>query len=429
MTYLLILAIIASLLLSLFFSSLTYAMREFARGRLEEALARRGKSRWYEPTVEQSNDLIVTTAVGRLVSNLLVLIAVLHLFHHTQISPAVQYFLAVLITAVLSMFFSVAIPHALSRHAGEGVIAAFVEFIHTWRKLLLPATSVINSIDSLIAKAARPQNPEDAADHKHDEMRQEIVSAVEEGQAGGFVDEAEKEMIRSVIEFKETTAGEIMTPRPEMTAIEATARLDAILQVIETSGLSRVPVYEGSLDHIVGLVYARDLLKFVGVNAAQFDVRPAMRHPFFVPASKTLRDLLNDFRHQKIHMAIVLDEYGGTAGLVTIEDVLEELVGEISDEHEPAEPAMLKRLGSDAAEADARIRIEELNQLLGLNLPDDVGYDTLGGYLSHAMGRIPAAGAVYNHPAARFTVLDAEPQRVNRVKIEVATPTPDHGTA
>jgi len=135
--------------------------------------------------------------------------------------------------------------------------------------------------------------------------------------------------------------------------------------------------------------------------------------------TKPLRDLLNDFRLQKIHIAIVHDEYGGTAGLVTIEDVLEELVGEISDEHEPSEPAMLKRLSDSTAEVDARIRLAEFNSVMGLQLPEDAGYETLGGYLSTVVGRIPPTGCVTTSAGARFTVLDAEPQRVNRVKVEL----------
>jgi magnesium and cobalt transporter len=160
------------------------------------------------------------------------------------------------------------------------------------------------------------------------------------------------------------------------------------------------------------------LLKHLGAPPDQFNMRAAMRPPLYVPVTKPLRDLLSDFRLQKIHIAIVTDEYGGTAGLVTIEDVLEELVGEIADEHEPGEPAMLKRISDTVAEADARIRLEELNRIMGLNLPEDAGFDTLGGYLSTTLGKIPPTGCVATLAGAKFTVLDAEPQRINRVKVE-----------
>src|SRR5438105_3518059 len=144
----------------------------------------------------------------------------------------------------------------------------------------------------------------------------------------------------------------------------------------------------------------------------------AMRQTVFVPETKPLRDLLVEFRLQKVHIAIVLDEYGGTAGLVTIEDVIEELVGDISDEHEPVEPAMFQRIDEQTAEVDARMYIDELNRLTGLNLPEDAGYDTLGGYVSTTLGRIPEKGTTFEADGAKFTVLDAEPQKVNRVRIE-----------
>src|SRR5262249_10236267 len=149
---------------------------------------------------------------------------------------------------------------------------------------------------------------------------------------------------------------------------------------VEESGVSRIPVYEGTLDKVVGVLYARDLLKYVGEEVEKFDVRAAMRPPYFVPETTLLKDLLSNFRLQKVHIAIVLDEYGGTAGVVTIEDGLEELVGDISDEHEPSEPAMLKQVSENTWEADARVYVNELNRTVGLNLPEDQGYDTLAGF-------------------------------------------------
>jgi magnesium and cobalt transporter len=144
-----------------------------------------------------------------------------------------------------------------------------------------------------------------------------------------------------------------------------------------------------------------------------------MRPAYFVPETRPLRDLLHDFRVKKVHLAIVLDEYGGTTGLVTIEDVLEELVGDISDEHEPLEPAMFKPLNETTAEVDARMYIDQLNRRMGLNLPEDAGYDTVGGYITTTLSRIPEVGTTFEHDGVRFTILDAEPQKVNRVRIEV----------
>jgi putative hemolysin len=179
---------------------------------------------------------------------------------------------------------------------------------------------------------------------------------------------------------------------------------------------------------VVGILHARDLIKLLGQADPQFSVGQIMRPAIYVPETKSLSDLLSDFRHQKVHFAVVLDEYGSTSGIVTIEDVLEELVGEMSDEHETAEPAMLKKIDDRTVDADARIRIEDLNRLAGLNLAEDAGYETLAGFLTTNLARIPEKGAVYEQGQVKYTVLDAEPQRIKRVKVEILTqPAPKHG--
>jgi putative hemolysin len=235
-------------------------------------------------------------------------------------------------------------------------------------------------------------------------------------------------MIESVIEFHDTQVGQIMTARPEMVALEIDTPLEKVMCTIEQSGHSRIPVFEGDLDHIAGILYARDLLKHLWQSPEQVQIRSIIRPAFYVPETKSLRDLLQDFRLQKVHIAIVLDEYGGTAGLVTIEDVLEELVGEIADEHEPVEPAMFVRIDEHVAEADARIYIDELNRMTGLELPEEEGYDTLGGFVTNTLGRIPEPGTIFDYGPARFTILSAEPHKVNRVRIEMTLqPVSEHG--
>ncbi len=234
-------------------------------------------------------------------------------------------------------------------------------------------------------------------------------------------------MIESVIEFRNTTAGHIMTTRPDVIALPTDASLDQVKHAIEESRHSRIPVFEKNLDHVVGILHARDLIKLLGNPNPQFQIRQIVRPAIYVPETKALGDLLSDFRHQKVHFAVVLDEYGSTSGIVTLEDVLEELVGEMADEHDADEPAMLKKIDDKTVDADARIRIEDLNRQAGLNLPEDAGYETLAGFLTTSLARIPEKGAVYEHDKTRYTVLDAEPQRIKRVKIEILPqPVPEH---
>lgn len=410
----LLILIAVAALCSLGFATLTYSLRDLSRVRLGEALQRRGRSELLEPTIGRLNELVLATAIGRLLGNTLVLLGVLYLFERNGFRTAARYAWSVVTAGSISLFFSVAIPHAWARYSGDSIVAASARFLHGFRTAMLFVTVPMRWVDDLVRRAVGAH-----ADNDSEHIEQEILSAVQEGAAEGIVGEQEREMIESVIQFRDTTAGQIMTARPEIVGLELSAPLHEVKRHIEESGHSRIPVYDGTLDHIVGVLYARDLLRHVGEPPERFDLRSALRPPLYVPETKPLRDLLHEFRSKKVHIAIVLDEYGGCAGLITIEDVLEELVGDISDEHEPIEPAMFKRLSENVAEADARIYVDELNRLMGLNLPEDAGYDTLGGFVSTTLGRIPAKDTTFEADGAKFTVLEAEPQKVSRVRIEL----------
>jgi len=414
MSFLLALAIVISVLASLFFSTLSYALRDYSRARLGDYLDVRGKSRLLEPIVEHTTDLIFVTAMSRLVMNVVVLLCILRVFENPARSWYVHYLLATAVTVVITLFCSVAIPHAVAEHASEALIGTFAGFLLVIRVAFTPITKIMHGIDSLVANMAGADNAIEPQ-----QIEQEILDVVKEGQKEGVVDQQERDMIVSVIEFRDTQVGQIMTARPEIVALELHAKLDEVKRTLEESGHSRIPVYDGSLDHVAGILYARDLLKHLGLPPDQFNIRSAIRAAVFVPETKPLRDLLREFRQQKVHIAIVADEYGGTAGLVTIEDILEELVGEISDEHEPISPSMFKKLDDRTADVDARMYINDVNRILDLNLPEDAGYETLGGFVSVTMGRIPPLGASFEHEGVRYTITSAEPQKINRVKIEL----------
>lgn len=411
---LLLCGIVAAAAGSLFFSTITYALRDLARARLADRLEALHKERWLEPTLDHRDELILATAVLRLVFNLLLFLGVVILTQALGWAHWPHYLLSLLISLAIALPCSVALPHALAANMGETILALLIRTLHALRVVMRPITWLMHGLDGLVRSVAgkRPE-PEP------EEIEQEILSVVEEGAEEGVVDPQEREMIESVIEFHDTTAGQIMTARPEIVALEVTSSLDEIKRTLEESGHSRIPVYQGSLDQMVGMLYARDLLKHIGRPSEEFDIRSAMRPVIFVPETKPLKDLLREFRQQKVHIAVVLDEYSGTAGLLTIEDILEELVGEIADEHEPPEPAMFKRLAENTYEADALIEIDELNRRCGLSIPENEGYNTLGGFVSMTLGRIPANGTAFEHSGARYTILDAEPARVKRLKIEL----------
>ena len=384
-------------------------------------MERRGLEKWLEPTVRHQSDLVFITAVWRLLFNVAVLLLSLELAEAISPTGAFRYGLTIVIGTLVTLVASVMLPSALTRHAGEVIVATAVRPLHTLRWIMWPITRLMHFLDRLVLRtvgaAAIPED--DRIEKMGLEITQEILSVMEEGEKEGLVDEEEREMIQSVISFRTTTAGQIMTPRPEIVAIEAASSLAEIKEVLEESGHSRIPVYDDSMDQIVGVLYARDLLKLLGEPMEKFNIRSAVRPAFYVPDTKPLRDVLHDFRAQKVHMAIVLDEYGTTSGVVTIEDVLEELVGDISDEHEPSEPAPLRKIDERSVDVDARFYVDELNRKTGLDLPEDAGYDTLGGFVSTTAGRILQKGQSITHDGATFTVLEAEPHRVTRVKIDL----------
>ncbi|HEX4795242.1 MAG TPA: hemolysin family protein [Humisphaera sp.] len=401
---------------SFLFSTLTYSLRGLSRVRLGEFLDRHQKSIWFDKTIDRLEDLTLVTAVLRMIANSVLVLACLGLSIYLRPGRMIViYCIAACISCVITFFSSVAFPHALAEHASAEIVGLCVRPLHGLRFLFIPLLGFMRGIDQVVRNATGASGKPEAQ-----EIEQEIMSAVEEGEKEGIVDEQEREMIESVIEFRDTTAGQVMTPRTEIVAIDAGAKLEHISELFEHSGHSRLPIYEGTIDQIIGILYARDLLRYVGHSAKEFDIKTAVRPAYYTPKTKPIRDLLRDFRVQKVQFAIVLDEYGGTAGVVSIHDVLGELIGDIVEENEPIEPSTFKRISESAIEVDAAIPIFEINRLTELNLPEDAGYETLGGLVSTTAGRIPERGNVIEYNGNKFVILEAEPQRINRIRIEMA---------
>jgi len=211
-----------------------------------------------------------------------------------------------------------------------------------------------------------------------------------------------------------------MTPRTDIVAVEVNSDLQKVLDTITMAGHTRVPVFEDNIDNIIGLVYAKDLLAEIGKTGTEFKLRDKIRKAYFVPESKPLRVLLHEFQNQKLHIAVVLDEYGGTAGVVTLEDILEELVGEITDEYEETPPEPIKKIDQNTIEADARTYIDDLNDQLELNLSEDEDYETIGGFVFSRLGYIPKTGENFDYENLKFTITSAEARRIKRIRIQKA---------
>lgn len=245
-----------------------------------------------------------------------------------------------------------------------------------------------------------------------DELRETLNLA----EASEEITEEETERIEGILNLDKIVVEQVMRPRVDMIAVPVEMPLMDALDVVLREGHSRIPVYEGSIDNIVGILYDKDLLKYVRENELTVSLRDVVREAIFVPESKPADDVLREFQRRKVHMAIVFDEYGGTAGLVTIEDILEEIVGEIQDEYDEEE-APVEQAGEGEWIVDAMLRIEEVNEELEIALPADSGIETLGGFVYERLGDVPKLGEQVQEDGVRLEVTEIEGRRIKKVRI------------
>jgi CBS domain containing-hemolysin-like protein len=226
----------------------------------------------------------------------------------------------------------------------------------------------------------------------------------------------EKEMINAIFEMRDTTVRDVMVPRIDMTCAEITTTVGEAIKVIDEGGHSRVPIYSRTIDDIRGILHARDLFRFVKEGGLDTGIGDILRDAYFVPETKKVRDLLTELRRRKTHMAIVVDEFGGVVGLVTLEDVLEEIVGEIYDEYEE-ELKLVDVRSDDEVSVDGKLRIDDLNETIGTQIAEEEDYDTIAGYLYNLLGKVPSEGDQYEADGLRFLVDKVTGQRIERVTI------------
>ncbi len=405
------------LVLTLYISTLSFALAGYSRARLVARVGEGPRERWLEWLDEHEWEVQTQTALLRLLLNLGFL-ALLIVFYRVNLGRPADLWMACeagLVSLVLLGLFAVVIPQALAVHAGEAILARSFVLLAGLRVALWPCGRFFGVVEFVVRRLLGKAEMTAAAETERAE--QEILDAVSEGEAAGAVDEEKKEMIKSVFELDETAVSAIMTPRTDIDAVPADASYDEVRGLILRSGHSRIPVYENSVDHIIGVLYAKDLLR---LNPGEpFDARQVMRAVPYVPETKTLDELLNEFRATKVQIAIVLDEYGGTAGLATLEDILEELVGEIDDEYDQRPPPAMTRLAPDTLEVDARLHISEINAELEIELPEEADYETIGGFVFATLGKIPAAGEEFQHGNIRVRIVEAEARRIKRLQIHV----------
>ncbi|MBL0927966.1 MAG: HlyC/CorC family transporter [Phycisphaerales bacterium] len=354
------------------------------------------------------------------------------------------------LSAVVIYVLGAVVPISVADHAGERLVVALAGPVRGVYFLAAPLR-VFGGLDRAVRRVLGVKLVSE-----HEELKGEILSLTAEGEREGALGHSERKMIEAIVDFRSRTVEQVMTPRTEIEAMQMTNNLGEVTRLLRDSSHSRIPVYEGNLDHVVGVFYVKDLLRWLAGEGTRgagkpFNLRQMLRPALFVPETKTIHELLGQLLQQKVHIAVVLDEYGGTSGLVTMEDIVEEIFGDIQDEYERGDDSGIALdAATRSAVLDARVYIADANERLGpaveagglgVRFPESEDYDTVGGWLLTRLGRIPAAGEVIDGPApaagngaaaangstpaaAAWTVrvLEAEPTRVLRLQVQAQVP-------
>jgi len=310
----------------------------------------------------------------------------------------------------------VAIPRSIARVRGGAILYTCRRLLVAFSRVAKPVWSVAQRADRLIHRTAGMADP----DSRHaKQLTGEILTLVDEGQRHGVIWPGGSRMIHGLLDLHDTDVSSIMTPRINVVAIPSGTSLTDANQLIMKCGYSRFPVIRETIDDVCGILYARDLLRCMadGTDLNKQNVDAIVRPAVYVPESQRIDALIDEMQKKKIQLAVVVDEYSGVAGVVTMEDIMEEIVGEITDEFDPEAP-QLTHQKDGIIEADARAHIDDLNEEFQLELPEGTDYDTLNGFLLTRFGRIPAVGESHQWRNIRLTVLDADDRRLKRVRVE-----------
>mgnify|MGYP001366413053 CR=1 FL=1 len=319
--------------------------------------------------------------------------------------------LAILLVAGVYVVFGLALPRAVADKQLDRLTRLAISVGRLATRLLAP-------VDWFVERTARvfrrlipaPDAPPESIGFE-EELRYRLFAMDD-----GLIGQSERQMIEGILSLEEMTVRDIMVPRLDIVAVDRTVRPQELIDVITRAGHSRIPVYRDSIDRILGVLYVKDLLPFVIGNTNRIPLLDLIRPAFVVPESKKLSELFTELKRNRIHMAIVADEYGGTAGLVTIEDILEEIVGEIQDEYDTEMP-LFERVSDDSLIADGRLPIEDVEDALGVAFEEDDDFGTIGGFVHKHLGRLPIQGDVFEAEGVRVEILAVERHRIRRLRI------------
>ena len=403
------LALILCIALSAFFSATETAYSAANRVKLKTVEGpRKEKAQIALSLLEKYDSLITTVLIGNNLVNI-VGTAIATLLFTTRILPGQEELattVASVVMTVLVLFLGEVGPKTLAKQQPEKYAMAVSKVIRALVILMTPLDKLFSLWRKLLSKIVKPE-PEES------QIENELMTIIDEAQTEGNIEEDEGELIRSDIEFNDQDASDIMTPRVDVTAVEDTAGVEEAAALFRDTWFSRVPVYHEDLDHIVGILNDKDFYKRTHEGCT--DIRQIMKEPVFAPATLSISNLLKQFRTSKTHLIVLLDEFGGTEGIVTMEDVLEELVGEIYDEHDEVSEDVVEQEDGTII-VDGNLQLEELMEKTGLENTYDA--DTVGGWAGEMLEKVPEVGDNFTLGNHRFTVLEMDGFRVTRVQAE-----------
>jgi putative hemolysin len=362
------------------------------------------------PLIDRPNDLLVTLLVAITLINIgasalaaTVAESMVGPRYAVAVETVVMILVLTTVTEVLPMTVAVKRPEQFLALAGPAVSALGT--------LLTPVRVALGALTTLAVRMTGRRRGEREPELTEEELR----TLVDVGASEGIVEREEREMIHKVFELEDTLVRSIMVPRTEAFCLDVATPPEKVLPLLREHLYSRVPVFEGSIDVVIGVLYTKDLLPYVAGLPPDFDLRRHLHPPYFVPESKQADVLLQELQAKKLHLAIVVDEYGGTAGLVTLEDLLEELVGEIADEYDEPE-RLIQRVDATTYRVSGKLPIDDLNAVTGLAIPNDA-YDTVGGWVLDLFGRVPRTAERKETPELIVTVEKVERTRVVEVLV------------
>ena len=414
-TYRDIIILVVLILLSGFFSASETALTSFKTTDLEDIEKSNKKTahllkKWLKSPNEILTGMLLGNNIVNILGSSIATALAINIMGNSPRSLAI----VTGIMTVLILIFGEITPKIMAKNNSKGFSKLVIAPMYYFGVIMKPIVKVLMWTSILIGRIL-------GVEVKTENImftEEDLISFVNVGEAEGIIEEEEKEMIHSIVGLGETNAKEIMTPRTSMFAVEGNKTLDDIWDELIEAGFSRIPVYEDTIDNIIGVLYTKDVLNYLKEHSTDTQIKELVREAYFVPETKSIIEILQEFKSKKVHIALVLDEYGGIGGILTIEDLLEEIVGEIRDEFDNEEEESIKEIDDNRYEVDAMLDIETINKNLNIDLPISEDYESLGGLIMSELGKIPAIGDVVDFQNVRLVVVEVEKMRVSKVEIQ-----------